>query len=118
MTNYIPYINRLKKNYQHQGKWAKRKSYDAYRIYEKDIPEFPYIVDIYLDSAILFERANSQSREKFTYSKDEMIDATEEALGIPRDKIYFKVRERESVARGNIKGLQRTNIFTKFERVI
>lgn len=56
-----PFLNRTKKNFQHLRKWAKRENHSAFRIYDRDIPEFPLAVDWY-DGAVvvsIFERARA-----------------------------------------------------------
>ena len=47
MEDYLPIINRLKKRFTHLSKWAKIEDTTAYRLYDKDIPEFPLIIDVY-----------------------------------------------------------------------
>lgn len=42
-----PLINRIKKNYQHVSKWAKRTETNCFRIYDKDIKEHPFAIDFY-----------------------------------------------------------------------
>jgi 23S rRNA (cytosine1962-C5)-methyltransferase len=44
--------NRLAKNVRHFGKWAARRSLEAYRVYDRDMPEFPWAVDRYGDAAV------------------------------------------------------------------
>lgn len=39
--------NRLLKNYRHLRKWARRCSTDCFRIYDRDIKEYPFSIDIY-----------------------------------------------------------------------
>ena len=39
--------NRIRKNYKHLRKWAKRTQTDCFRIYDRDIKEYPLAVDIY-----------------------------------------------------------------------
>lgn len=39
--------NRLRKNQRHLGKWARREGIEAYRLYDRDIPEFPFAIDRY-----------------------------------------------------------------------
>jgi 23S rRNA (cytosine1962-C5)-methyltransferase/23S rRNA (guanine2445-N2)-methyltransferase / 23S rRNA (guanine2069-N7)-methyltransferase len=48
--------NRIEKNYKHRLKWAKREGIEAFRLYEKDIPEFPFIVDLYKDYVVIYEK--------------------------------------------------------------
>ncbi len=46
--------NRLLKNYKHKSKWAKKNNIEAFRLYEMDIPDFPFIVDKYLDNFVIY----------------------------------------------------------------
>ena len=39
--------NRIRKNYKHIKKWAKRTSSDSFRLYDRDIPAFPIAIDYY-----------------------------------------------------------------------
>ncbi|MDR1048008.1 MAG: rRNA (guanine-N2)-methyltransferase, partial [Treponema sp.] len=56
--------NRLAKRQKHLKKWARRTGTDAYRLYDRDIPEIPLCIDLYacLVSLSLYERP---------YEKDE-----------------------------------------------
>ncbi|MEQ8663332.1 MAG: class I SAM-dependent methyltransferase, partial [Gammaproteobacteria bacterium] len=42
-----PLVNRLRKNARHLGRWARREGLAAWRVYDRDMPEFPYAVDRY-----------------------------------------------------------------------
>src|SRR6185436_10340431 len=42
------FANRLAKNARHWGKWARRRDIGAYRIYDRDVPEFPLAIDCYV----------------------------------------------------------------------
>jgi 23S rRNA G2069 N7-methylase RlmK/C1962 C5-methylase RlmI len=39
--------NRLGKRYRHLRKWARRIGCDAFRLYDRDIPEIPLVLDVY-----------------------------------------------------------------------
>jgi len=41
------FANRLLKNHRHYAKWARRRGIGCYRVYDKDIPEFPLVIDRY-----------------------------------------------------------------------
>jgi 23S rRNA (cytosine1962-C5)-methyltransferase len=41
--------NRLRKNARHWGRWARRGGVECYRVYDRDIPEFPLAIDRYGD---------------------------------------------------------------------
>ena len=42
-----PLKNRIRKNYRHVRKWAKRTNTDCFRIYDRDIKEYPLAIDFY-----------------------------------------------------------------------
>ncbi len=39
--------NRIRKNYRHIRKWAKRSLTDCFRVYDRDIKEYPLAIDFY-----------------------------------------------------------------------
>jgi 23S rRNA (cytosine1962-C5)-methyltransferase len=45
VTDLADFQHRLAKNARHLRKWAKRADIHAYRLYDRDIPEFPLIID-------------------------------------------------------------------------
>ncbi len=65
MIDYTPLANRLKKNARHWGKWARRRGISCYRIYDRDIPEFPLAIDWYEGElhAQLFARSDEMVQE-------------------------------------------------------
>ena len=40
------FVNRVKKNAKHLGKWAKRENVSCWRVYDRDIPEVPVTLAI------------------------------------------------------------------------
>ena len=57
--------NRLQKNLKRCQPWAAKHGIEAYRIYDRDIPEYPFIVDIYGEYVVLSDR-----REEIDFSED------------------------------------------------
>lgn len=95
MSNLQTIQNRIEKNYKHRTKWARREGLEAYRIYEKDIPEFPFIVDIYKDFAVIFEKRDEEiDAEKFDHFNF-IISAVKNVLNIGEEKIIIKSRFRQ-----------------------
>jgi len=47
MTQINDLINRIGKTLKHQLKWARRHNLEAWRIYDRDIPQYPFAIDIY-----------------------------------------------------------------------
>ena len=44
---FIMFRNRLEKVYRHLAKQAKRRAITCYRLYDHDLPEFPFCIEIY-----------------------------------------------------------------------
>lgn len=51
-------LNRLMKNYERIFPWAQRNHVEAFRIYDRDIPEYPFILDLYKDIGIIYDKSN------------------------------------------------------------
>ena len=44
----VAFANRLARSVKHWRKWARRRDLGAYRVYDRDLPEFPLAVDCYV----------------------------------------------------------------------
>ena len=103
------FANRLHKNARHWGKWARRRGISCYRVYDRDIPEFPLALDIYQDRAHLQEyfRANAGDGEEGENASGvdaeaqrsgrlEMLrQVVAQALEMPLTAVHLKRRERQ-----------------------
>lgn len=87
-------LNRLKKRAKHLKKWAKREQIECYRLYNRDIPEYPYLIDIYKDNVILYDRGNEIDQEKEDHFEN-TLDALKEIFEIGLSSIYVKSRSRQ-----------------------
>jgi len=96
--------NRLQKRFRHLKKWAQRKNIGAFRLYDRDIPEIPLVLDFYGDVSVLSEAAISGALYKRPYEKDEedenewlsaMKNAVSAALGIDIGRIFLKQRQKQ-----------------------
>lgn len=89
--------NRLKKRSKHLRKWARRTQTDAYRLYDKDIPEIPLLLDVYGDcvAGALYQRPYDKEIAEEERWLSLMMEAVSEALNVPRDQIFIKFREHQ-----------------------
>ncbi|MCA2959149.1 MAG: class I SAM-dependent methyltransferase [Silvanigrellales bacterium] len=85
------FANRLKKNANHLRKWARRVGTEAYRVYDKDIPEYAFSVDLYGPNAVVYEY---EGPEDVPSKADEVLEAVHLFLEIPESRIFHKVRRR------------------------
>jgi 23S rRNA (cytosine1962-C5)-methyltransferase len=97
------FCNRLGKNARHWGRWARRHGYGAYRVYARDVPEFPLAIDCYIaEDPAVGARAHLQEIETGWEQDDvahahwlaAMRMATAEALGLPVASVVAKERRK------------------------
>lgn len=90
--------NRLVKVYRHLQKQAKRQGISCYRIYDRDLPEFPLTIELYEDKIYLAEYKSKHNLTEEAYDQwlKECFPAISEALGLPEENIYYKTRQRKS----------------------
>jgi 23S rRNA (cytosine1962-C5)-methyltransferase/23S rRNA (guanine2445-N2)-methyltransferase / 23S rRNA (guanine2069-N7)-methyltransferase len=87
--------NRIEKNYKHRLKWAKREGVEAFRIYEKDIPEFPFLIDIYGPYAVVFHKGDDEIDGEKPEHFDYALAAVKNVLNIPEANLVIKSRLRQ-----------------------
>lgn len=97
MNHINDFINRLGKNLKHQLKWAKRQNLQAWRIYDKDIPQFPFAIDVYGEHIHLQEYDTGwlmqpEEREQWL---NEVCQAVQFVTGFPQQNIHLKQRARQ-----------------------
>ena len=62
MEAWSELINRIKKNVKKLKSFPK-KGISCYRVYDRDIPDFPFIVDRYQDELVVYIRAKELLRK-------------------------------------------------------
>lgn len=72
-----PLKNRIRKNYRHLRKWAKRTQTDCFRIYDREIPHYPLAIDFYAGRFCVQYFPKSS---EFIEPPSEIITAVENAL--------------------------------------
>ncbi|QCI18333.1 bifunctional 23S rRNA (guanine(2069)-N(7))-methyltransferase RlmK/23S rRNA (guanine(2445)-N(2))-methyltransferase RlmL [Buchnera aphidicola (Aphis nasturtii)] len=91
------YENRLKKNIQKLKKWNDLKQIECFRIYDRDIPNYNIIVDIYKNWLVIQEyQAPKKINIHYSYKRlCYAIYCTKEILSIPINNIVFKTRKKQ-----------------------
>ncbi|MBI3394210.1 MAG: class I SAM-dependent methyltransferase [Spirochaetia bacterium] len=97
MTKYQMFQNRLVKMKRHLGKWARRQGISCYRLYYRDIPQFPVSIDVYSDRLYVSEYATSYEQTESEHAEwlAETIKIIAESLEVPAAKIHLKIRQRQ-----------------------
>lgn len=95
------FANRLQKNLRTLGKWARREGIECYRLYDADMPEYALAIDLYRDWVHVQEYAPPRSidPEKAQARLYDALEAIPQALGVPRERVVVKRRERQSGTR-------------------
>lgn len=85
--------NRLKKRYKHLAKWARRQNIDCFRIYHRDIPEYPLTIDWYAGNVVIWIWESPKSLRR---GFQEAIEAEiAEGLEIDLSTLFIKDRRRQ-----------------------
>ena len=92
MPSTADFENRLKKNLRHRSRWAARAGHTCYRVYDKDVPEFPYAVDWYDGRVQLveFPRRRALARGEQDAEREAVLETTARVLGVPHERIFVK----------------------------
>ncbi|MGA2031640.1 MAG: bifunctional 23S rRNA (guanine(2069)-N(7))-methyltransferase RlmK/23S rRNA (guanine(2445)-N(2))-methyltransferase RlmL [Thermoguttaceae bacterium] len=88
---------RLQKRARHLRRWPTKFGITCYRLYERDIPEVPLVVDRYEDCLHLaeFERPHEHTPAEHGDWLDLMKRTAAEALDVPLANVFLKRRERQ-----------------------
>ncbi|MCL2197000.1 MAG: class I SAM-dependent methyltransferase [Treponema sp.] len=98
------FANRLSKRFRHLKKWAQRTGAGAFRLYDRDIPEIPLVLDFYGNCTQIQNAALSGALYKRPYEKDDndenawlslMKQSAAVALGIKPENVFLKQRQKQ-----------------------
>jgi len=114
------FTNRLKKRLNHLRKWAKRTDTGAFRLYDRDIPEIPLVLDLYGDvvSGALYKRPYEKDETEESEWLDAMKAAAAETLGLKPENIIIKRRQRQRLAGNSEKPQYKKIAALGVERII
>lgn len=87
-----PFINRIQKRLRTLRGKARQQKVEAFRVYDKDIPQFPYIVDCYRDHVVVYEKKTVDLPSDPSVREIEL--AVAEAFGVDLGSVHFKTRQR------------------------
>lgn len=88
--------NRLTKRARHLRRWPNKRGITCFRIYERDIPEIPLVVDRYEDCLHIteYERPHDRNLARHRAWLDLMRETAAKALNVTLDKTYLKQRRK------------------------
>ncbi len=94
---FIAFENRLAKVYKHIGKIARKQQLACFRVYDVDLPEFPFVIDVYKDLVYVAEykskhKLNEEEYEGWLTTSLEII---QKVFGVEKENVFLKLRERQ-----------------------
>jgi 23S rRNA (guanine2069-N7)-methyltransferase len=97
VTRIDDFANRVRKNARHLAKWARRRAIGCYRVYDRDIPEMAFALDLYGERAHLqeYERGPAADDDPTRAERLERVRiAAADGLGIAPERVVLKRRSR------------------------
>jgi 23S rRNA (cytosine1962-C5)-methyltransferase len=88
--------NRLAKQLRHLRGWARAGGITCFRLYERDIPEFPAIVDWYDGDVVawVYRRTRDETPEQVRAFEDLCEEEILDGLQVPGARLHMKYRGR------------------------
>ena len=97
-------MNRLRKNAKHLQRWARKNDVSCYRMYDADLPEFSFALDVY-QSAIASEtewfhlqeyQAPKTIEDSVAAERIEVaVNSIQSLFKVPEEQIFCKTRRRQ-----------------------
>ncbi|MBK9568834.1 MAG: class I SAM-dependent methyltransferase [Chitinophagaceae bacterium] len=89
--------NRLTKVFRHLSRQAKRLEVSCYRVYDHDLPEFPFCIEFYGDKLYVaeYKRYHSMSEEEHDDWMEQSLAVMTEVLQVEKENIFLKLRQRK-----------------------
>jgi 23S rRNA (cytosine1962-C5)-methyltransferase len=97
-SKFQMFYNRLLKVHKHRSKQAKRLNISCYRIYDHDLPEFPFAIELYRDKIYVAEyrRRHGMADEEHENWLQHSFEIISDVLNLPAENIYSRERKRLS----------------------
>ena len=94
------FANRLRKNLSKLESWAKRADVACFRVYDADMPEYAFAIDLYGNDerwACVQEYAApaTVAQDAARGRRDEALAVLPEVLGLPTERIVLRTRRRQ-----------------------
>ncbi|MHC5068621.1 MAG: class I SAM-dependent methyltransferase, partial [Planctomycetota bacterium] len=106
--------NRLRKRFRHLRKWARRSEVSCFRLYDRDIPEFPLIVDWYDGAAVAWIHRRTRDDTDAAHHAFRQLchDEIVSGLDLAPDAVFIKERGRQRGSEQYERLAERGNLHT------
>lgn len=91
------FANRLHNRARHFRRWPTKRGVTCYRLYERDVPDVPLVVDRYEDALHIAEFARPHDRSPAQHADwlDLMTRTAATTLEVSRERVFVKHRDRQ-----------------------
>jgi 23S rRNA (guanine2445-N2)-methyltransferase / 23S rRNA (guanine2069-N7)-methyltransferase len=94
------FANRLNKNYRHFGRWARREGIGAWRVYDADLHEYNFAIDVYeSDKRYVhvqeYQAPSSIDPRRAQNRLAQALAVIPEVLGVESAQVFYKQRRRQ-----------------------
>ena len=92
------FANRLQKVHRHISKQAKRLGVTCYRVYDHDLPEFPFCIEVYEDKLYVaeYDRRHRMNEDEHDQWLGESLNVMSDIFQIQTADIFLRLRRRKS----------------------
>ncbi len=96
-SKFTMFENRLVKVFRHLYKTARRQNITCYRVYDDDIPEFPFSIEVYEQYIYLaeYQRRHHMEEEAHEEWLEQCIAVVSKVLEVPMENVFIKQRQRK-----------------------
>jgi 23S rRNA (guanine2445-N2)-methyltransferase / 23S rRNA (guanine2069-N7)-methyltransferase len=94
------FANRLHKNLKSLGAWARAEDIACFRVYDADMPEYAFAIDIYANAerhvcVQEYEAPETVDAQAARARRDEAFSVLEDVLELPASNVHVRVRRRQ-----------------------
>jgi 23S rRNA (cytosine1962-C5)-methyltransferase len=107
---FLMFYNRLQKVYKHLSKQAARQGISCYRVYDHDLPEFPFLLEIYEDKLYVseYKRRFEMLEDAHEVWLEECKVVMSQVLAVKPEDIFIRMRQRKAGRMGQYQKLDAT----------
>jgi 23S rRNA (cytosine1962-C5)-methyltransferase len=111
-----PFVNCIRNNYRHLRKWAKRTGTDCFRLFDREVPHYPVVIDIYAGRfCVQYFSKTREDEEPPQQLKEEVEKALHAIFGANPDLIFWRTRAKTKTSRQYEKFGESKEFFTVHE---
>jgi 23S rRNA (cytosine1962-C5)-methyltransferase len=96
-SHFEMFHNRLQKLARHLDKQARKRGVSCYRIYDHDLPEFPFCIDRYANRLYIaeYKRRHGMDDDLHALWLQRCLQQISDSLGTPIEQLFTKLRQRK-----------------------